>query len=1147
MAGVAGVKGGVYGCLEKCTLLTDKSRFPAGSVLPLEGVAIQAIPFLVAEMRREGNPALLVVTGGTKAQELFHQDLISWCSLEQKIKLSMPDYFPSWGVLPLENRLPQVDTLGDRLGTILDLNREGQGACVVAQVESILEKTFSVSNFKNRLRSLQTKNTADPLELLDWLEAQGYDSVAKVAQKGEFAVRGGIVDIYPLSAAWPVRLEFFGNEVDSIREFDPNTQLSRGPLERVLIPPAGEMGLLKRQVESLAPGETVDSVATCVANYLPPDTVLVIPDPGLVWENLNLFRAQADWSSLIQEWEFFVSEFLKRGGRILLVGDCDVLDLRNLVGEAPILERMEMPIEIPEMFCPMPVNGTLEMLDAYRTQLFHQVERWGKEGYSCYFTYANDGENVRIQELWSDVMLGRHPPRLLHAAISKGVVIPEQKFALLTDNDIFCRRKVQRSRRLRKEQAAATRSQLEIDFDHIEEGDLVVHLQKGIAKYRGIGRIPQRVGRKDLTTTDSPECLILEFGADDPFGKPPLLYVPVTEAHLVNKYIGVGKSRPPLSRLGGKKWDTARAEARKAVADIAGDLLHVQAQREAEKGFVFPTDTEWQHTFENAFEYEETPDQLRAIEATKQDMESPRPMDRLVCGDVGFGKTEVAIRAAFKAVMAGKQVALLAPTTVLVQQHYNTFRERMAGYPFQIETISRFKNKTKQGEILARLATGGIDIIIGTHRLVQSDVQFKDLGLFIIDEEQRFGVKQKERIKKIKALTDVLTLTATPIPRTLYMALSGVKSMSSIETPPQERLPVKTVVCQYDERVIREAIQRELNRQGQVFFLHNRVTTIEAMERKLHELVPQAKIAVGHGQMSSDELEKIMSNFVNGQVDILLSTTIIESGLDIPNANTIIIDRADRFGLSELYQLRGRVGRYRNQAYAYLLIPRHAALLADARKRISAIKQYSRLGSGFKIAMRDLEIRGAGNILGSEQSGHISAIGFDLYCKLLQKSISQLRGEKPVPHCDTKVKLDFLNEKADPDEDGEREFSPHQNYLQLSIHYIEDSVQRLEIYRRLAQTRTIAEVNALAKEMVDRFGKYPIGVQYLLEMYRIRAVAGQKGINSIETENNRIIITRNGVPIMVRNHYPQFTKKTKKGRLKELFNLVQFLSDGAVK
>jgi len=1122
--------------------LLDDQLFPPGSALPLDGVEASALPFLVHWLRcQRADQPILVVTGGTRAQEAFHQDLCAWHSMDEEKNGPQPDYFPSWEVLPAEDRLPEADTLGERLKTLLHLREHPEKACIVAQVDSILQKTFSRSNFQERLREVKMGAAVDPLELLDWLEAQGYEPVNKVTQKGEFAVRGGIVDFYPLSAAWPIRLEFFGNEIDSMREFDPNTQTSQNKITQTLIPPAGEMGILKHQLESLAPGQEPESAAECLVKHLPANALIVIAEPGIVWENLNLFRSQkGSWSPIIHEWEFFIADFLKNGGRVILAGDCGVFDFRNLVGEeANLLPMHEIRIETPQTTCPMPLESTLEMADNYRLQLFKQILQWKKEGYQCSITYTNSGEDVRLKEIWGELILGRKIPPLIQAGISRGVIVPELRYALITDNDIYCRRKAHRSRRLRKTQAAASRSQLEVDFDHIEAGDLVVHLQYGIAKFHGIGKMPQGAGHKSHTftaSTDSPECLILEFGSDDPFADPPLMYVPVTAAHLVSKYIGVGRARPPLSRLGGKRWAASCAQAEKAVADVAADLLRVQAMREAEKGFEFPADTDWQHAFENAFEYEETPDQLKAIEETKRDMEGSRPMDRLVCGDVGFGKTEVAIRAAFKAVMAGKQVALLAPTTVLVQQHYNTFTERMAGYPFRIETLSRFKGRKSQEQILSRLAAGDIDIIIGTHRLVQSDIRFKDLGLFIVDEEQRFGVQQKEKIKKLKALTDVLTLTATPIPRTLYMALAGVKAMSCIETPPQERLPVKTTVCQYDERIIRDAIQRELNRQGQVFFLHNRVSTIETMERKLRELVPHARIAVGHGQMETEELEKVMASFVNGEVDILLSTTIIESGLDIPNANTIIIDRADRFGLSELYQLRGRVGRYRNQAYAYLLIPRHGALLADARKRISAIKQYSRLGSGFKIAMRDLEIRGAGNILGAEQSGHISAIGFDLYCRLLQTSIDKLKGVKPSQQIDTQVDLDFLLTEENEDKlpgglSDSRQLIP--------VSYISDPVQRLEIYRRLAQAKELDTLDSISAELKDRFGKQPPRIQYLIDVHRIRVIAGKKSISAIESQQNKIIITRKGVPIMVYGRYPQFTKKTTKGRLKELLQMVQ--------
>ena len=1131
-------------------LLRQIIDLPPGSVLPLDGICSHSVPFLVTMLRHLNNNSFAIVTGGPRSQELFQQDILAWTHLlSENSFYREPFYFPSWDILPQEDRLPLSETLGERLQTFQQLVQNSQGCCLVTQVDSILQKTFSPKEFVSRQRLVQKGQEADPEELRQHLNAQGYDWVAKVSQKGEAAIRGGIMDIYPLSAEHPIRIEFFGSVIESIREFDPNTQLSLNKIESALIPPAGEIGILRKKLEELTskyPPEIsakhFDLFASCIIELLPSESFLVISEPEKVQEALNLFRTQVRWSPLIQEWEFLIDDFLSRGGKIILAGDCDCLDFRNLVGEhRPLQKRLELRVEPLELYCPYPSESTLEMIEQQRRRLFDQIQAWRREGFQCYISYSNDGEYTRIRELWDEIILGHQPPNLIRAALSRGVIFPDAHFVLITDNEVFCRRKFQRSRRLKNTQTRASRSQLEIDFDHIETGDLVVHIQHGIAKYLGIGRIPtgpkNRFNEKN-NITDSPECLILEFAPDDPFESPPKLYVPVTESHLVSKYIGVGHAHPPLSRLGGKRWNQVKAQAEKAVQDVASDLLRIQALRKSEKGFAYPPDTDWQHTFENAFEYEETPDQIRAIEETKRDMESEKPMDRLVCGDVGFGKTEVAIRAAFKAVMAGKQVALLAPTTVLVQQHYNSFCERMAGYPFRIETLSRFKTKQAQNKILAKVAAGDIDIIIGTHRLVQNDIRFKDLGLFIIDEEQRFGVKQKEKIKQLKVLTDVLTLSATPIPRTLYMALAGIKSMSSIETPPQERLPVKTIICQFDEEIIRDAIQRELNRQGQVFFLHNRVSTIDAMEMKLKQLMPHARIAVGHGQMQPEELEKIMSHFVNGEVDILLSTTIIESGIDIPNANTIIIDRADRFGLSELYQLRGRVGRYRNQAFAYLLIPRHAALLADARKRISAIKQYSRLGSGFKIAMRDLEIRGAGNILGSEQSGHISAIGFDLYCRLLKRSISNLKGEKAKTHTETRIMLDFLTqlplEPASTPEDTSNDLIP--------LSYINDPIQRLEIYRRLAQASCPDEIDSINEELLDRFGKMPLKVQYLIDLYLIRVIASLKQINSIETDDEKIIITRAGQPLMINNYYPRFTKKTPRGRLKELLYLIKSLS-----
>ncbi|HEX7569750.1 MAG TPA: DEAD/DEAH box helicase, partial [Verrucomicrobiae bacterium] len=542
--------------------------------------------------------------------------------------------------------------------------------------------------------------------------------------------------------------------------------------------------------------------------------------------------------------------------------------------------------------------------------------------------------------------------------------------------------------------------------------------------------------------------------------------------------------------------------------------------------------------------YEETRDQITAIADTKADQERAKPMDRLICGDVGFGKTEVAIRAAFKTVMDGKQVAILVPTTVLAQQHFNNFRERMADYPIRVELLSRFRTKGEQARVVKDLAAGAVDIVIGTHRIVQEDIEFKDLGLVVIDEEQRFGVLHKEKFKRLRTMVDVLTLSATPIPRTLYLALTGARDMSTIQTPPHDRLPVETIATPYDERTIRDAIQREMNRGGQVFFLHNRVTTIDTMRAKLQSLVPDARIVVGHGQMHADDLEEVMTQFVNGEADVLLSTTIIESGLDIPNANTIIIDRADRFGLSELYQLRGRVGRYKHQAFAYLLLPRHARLLTDVRKRISAMKQYASLGSGFKIAMRDLEIRGAGNLLGAEQSGHITAVGFELYCQLLKQSVGALKGEKVKPRVEVRVALDFLEMNLSgtgvPPVSSEKQTETHRQDACATMphNYITEPHHRIEIYRKLAQATDKPALDALQKELRDRFGPLPPPVELLLAIGELKIIASEKSVTSIEVEGDKLKLIRAGDFIQLGGKFPRLTKKEPQARLKEIKRLL---------
>ncbi len=693
---------------------------------------------------------------------------------------------------------------------------------------------------------------------------------------------------------------------------------------------------------------------------------------------------------------------------------------------------------------------------------------------------------------------------------------------VLSAAELFGRATTHGRRRLQRAEQQA-RHRVQIDFSELNEGDLVVHLEHGVGRFQQLMKVPAVGGGEQ-------EVLALEF-ADDA-----RLYVPLEQAYLVSRYVGVGKKSPPLSSLANAKWARAKTNAAASIFDYAGKMLAVQAERETQLGHAFGPDTKWQGEFEHSFPFRETIDQLKAIDATKRDMEQARSMDRLICGDVGFGKTEVAIRAAFKAVMEGKQVAILTPTTVLAQQHFETFRQRMLDYPVRIEMLSRFRSPAEQKKVLKLLREGGVDIVVGTHRIISGDVLFKDLGLVVIDEEQRFGVLHKEKFKELFQLVDVLTLSATPIPRTLYLSLVGVKDMSTIETPPLNRLPVETVVCGYDERVIRDAINRELERQGQVYFLHNRVQSIEKVRDRIAELCPQARVEFGHGQMDADTLEAVMAKFVAGNIDVLVCTTIIESGLDIPNANTIIIDRADRFGLADLYQLRGRVGRAEHKAYAYLLLPREMMTVGAARKRINAIKQYSSLGAGFRIAMRDLEIRGAGSILGTAQSGHIVAVGFDLYCQLLKQAVAQLKGEKFKARLDVEVRLDFVAT-------NEAEFAQAGAEFRVPAFipssYVSDSALRIQAYRALAQISTREQWDRLRKEWRDRFGKFPAAVDNLLTLTEIKLAAARAEVTRVEVRDGKLMLTRRGDFLLVGGKFPRLSTGKIDRHLSEVLELTR--------
>ncbi|MBI1839252.1 MAG: transcription-repair coupling factor [Verrucomicrobia bacterium] len=1203
------------------------ARLRAETHISLPAVDPAAQPFLVAVLRLLApERPLLVVTSGLKVQESFFQDLLTW--LQRPVPTGIASdgpsgaapppksapaaticpvqFFPAWEVLPHESKLPHADVVSERLETLMALRRLpaslGESAIapvVVTQAAAVLQKTWNPQAMLDRSRLLVLGQSLNPLDLVEWLEDQGYEPEAQVNHKGELSLRGGILDVFPLTSPWPIRLEFFGNELESLRQFDPVTQMSRASIESIELGPAGEIGLLKRQIQASSdnPSTLPLPTSSSLLAHFPPNTLAILCEPDDLIAHVADFAGRATpGDPLLCDWgELWLEAAERRITRVDVSGLGDLgSGFQFHDGSLEARDRAAtLDLASLEAFRPVvPASTELQVAEAQRREFFGQLHRWMRQGYAVHVFCNTDGERQRFQEIWTDFQVAvetteateRLAPALQVGSLARGFLSHDSRLVVVTDAEIFGRYKVQRPRRLKSPHAVAARSALDIDFTDLQEGDYVVHVQYGIGRFIGLKRLeaaPEKgKGRVDPSSplAAGEECLVIEYAASTDSVAAPRLYVPVSEAHLVSKYVGTGRSRPPLNALSGTRWAKAKAQAEAAVRDLAAELLSIQAARETQPGHAFPPDNPWQREFEGAFVYEETPDQWKAIQDTKRDMEAARPMDRLICGDVGYGKTEVAIRAAFKVVMGGKQVAILVPTTVLAQQHFNGFRERMADFPVRIELLSRFRKPREIRRVIEALATGAVDIVIGTHRLIQKDIAFKDLGLVVIDEEQRFGVMHKERFKLLRTLLDVLTLSATPIPRTLHLALTGARDMSTIETPPQDRLPVETVVCPYDERIVRDAIQRELNREGQVFYLHNRVLDIESVALKLKSLLPEARIVVGHGQMDPDDLERVMTQFVNGEADVLLSTTIIESGIDIPNANTIIIDRADRFGLSDLYQLRGRVGRYKHQAYAYLMIPRHAGLLSDARKRISAIKQYSSLGSGFKIAMRDLEIRGAGNLLGPQQSGHITAVGFELYCQLLKQSVSALKGQKVARRIETQVHLDFLAmspsedqatpkrgpkgkrgakkealeihipreldfyyyEESDADRAAEKEPDPiPRASAYIPVSYIVDSRLRIEMYRKLAQTTDAEGLEKLRAEVRDRFGPLPDALSRLMQVQLLKIIAGEKGISSIETKGEKLMLMRRGDYVMVGGLFPRVTAKKADGRLKQVRELVE--------
>ncbi len=1020
-----------------------------------------------------------------------------------------------------------------------------------------------------------TKGHTHPFQaLLEKLRALDYDSEAVCEAPGTYAVRGGIIDLYPVNAAQPYRLDFFGDELEDIRELDPVTQRSGSPIDKLTLAASPRLALAP-SLSGLAP-------------YLSPGARLVLIEPSALDESFSLLAR-----------EKFAGDDAPPPLAPILARVAALDGIADLDEAAALFDRPASSAAAGRTFSPVAettwdteslahhrrhpsddliAQERLAAEEQARAEFLDHLARWQSEGAAISIVAPKESEEKRIQEI-----LSAHPatkklrPRFLRGQLNEGfrlappttaigsdighwsldighsVSVPDPAAkpaqVIVTETELFGRQRARRGQSTRR--ATVHRAQVDqlLDFADLVEGDFVVHLQHGVALFRGITKLDTRDGLR--------EVISLEF--DDHV----TLHVPLPEAHLVSRYVGLSKVRPQLGKIGSDRWQKTRQQAERATLDLAAELLRIQAARDAQPGFAAPPDNDWQREFEGAFPFTETPDQLKAIQAAKVDMERPRPMDRLVCGDVGFGKTEVAIRAAFKAVQAGKQVAILVPTTILAQQHANTFRERMAGYPVVVELLSRFRTRTESTRIVAATASGQVDILIGTHRLLNKDIHFKDLGLVVIDEEQRFGVKHKEQLKALRVSVDVLSMSATPIPRTLYMAMTGARDMSVIETPPVDRHPIQTIVKTYDEQLVVDAIRHELRRGGQVFYLHNRVQTIALVAARLRELLPDVRIGVGHGQMDEHELEEVMTEFVAGRHQVLVCTTIIETGLDIPNCNTIIIEGADRFGLSQLYQLRGRVGRFKHQAYAYLLLHRHTRLVEIARERLNALRTHNQLGAGFRIAMRDLELRGAGNLLGSQQSGHIVGVGFELYCQLLRQSVARLKGDKQAAAIRATVKLDFVfvGEGSPPASalggtpspasassyqaikaaaDAEAgAVSVEKIQARLPVAYIGETRLRLDLYRRLALAGSPAQLKEIETELVDRFGKFNDEVRALLQVTAIRVAAEQKGIVSVETDGSKLKLIRAGAGrrddfIQMSGRFPRLTAPRPLARLKEI-------------
>ncbi|MBU0567856.1 transcription-repair coupling factor [bacterium] len=1030
-------------------ILTSSKNPKALSIPSVSGRAC-----LLAALFKSLNKNCLTILPTLEEAEGFYEDL--------KAFLPAAHYFPAWEILPYEELSPHSQITGERLKILNRLIEKKEKVFVVTSLKAFLFKLIPPSVLKESKVCLKIGSCLDRDGFIEKLFNLGYEREEMVEDRGTMSVRGGIIDLFPVTLEHPLRVELFGDEIESIRQFNIESQRSVAHLKEATILPAKEV-ILSQEIIS----EFSDLVASsqgleqylpffyprlaCLSDYLEENkTVTVLCEPEALEEEAE--RLSQETFALHQEAK--KEKELVACPKDLMISYPEMVERmkEREVYHFSDLGSSDYPLSI------RPVPSFAGNFNLFR----QEMSNWQEKGSAVIFTVSYQGQKERLKEILNDDDLN-----IIVARLSSGFEIPSLGLILLTEEEVFGKTRLTRRKRFKHEDAAAISSYIELSV-----GDFVVHLNYGIGRYHGLVNILADDIRRDL--------LLIEYAKGDK------LYIPPEQLDLVGKYICDEDHPPAIHSLSSNAWEKVKKKVKESIQDMAQELIDLYAHRKALKGYSFSRDSAWQQEFEAGFVYEETPDQIKAIEDIKMDMEKPQSMDRLICGDVGYGKTEVAIRAAFKAVIDGKQVAVLVPTTILAYQHFTTFNERLGTFPVNVEMLSRFKTPREQRQIVEGLQKGKVDIVIGTHRLIQDDVKFANLGLLVIDEEQRFGVTHKEKIKKFRKLVDCLAMSATPIPRTLHMSLSGIRDMSIIDTPPEGRLPIRTYVTKFKKEVIREAVLRELDRGGQIYFVHNRVETILGMKGFLMQAIPEARIKVAHGQMPERTLEKVILEFLDHKFDILLSTSIIESGMDIPRVNTIIVNNAHCFGLSQLYQLKGRVGRAKHRAYAYLLYPPELSLSKVAKKRLSVIKEFSGLGSGFRIAMEDLQIRGAGNVLGRKQHGSLAAVGFDLYCQLLNEATARLKGEPVQEDISPQIEL------------GIEAYLPEE--------YVPSSKERFSIYKKMSSLKELSRLEDLEEELADRYGKRPEAVKRLFELTELRILAKKARINTIKVRGKEIAL-----------------------------------------